>query len=328
MGKGASGGKADGQTAQRGSGSVKMITSSTSWAEYAPEALALLEIRPKTRHEYAAIIKKTLPYIGNLPLKSLSAQALERMYADMRQSVSATSIRDYNRCVSSLLSAAVRWDVLPTNPAQRCKLPRQHHTSAACLSADDAQLLVASLADAPPHYARPVLFALLSGLRRGELCGMQWQDISGNILQVSRTVNYLPGRGLYIGAPKTPQSARALHLSDTACQLLQSARAEAAASGHLSPWCWIMPSGGQLHPDTLGNWFRRWCDIHNLPQVHLHTLRHTHASLMLAAGAPLPAISARLGHSQISTTTDIYLHNVRQTADAEAADELDNILLG
>ena len=307
---------------------MDMITRDTTWAEYAPAALELLEIRPKTRHEYAGVIKKTLPYIGNLPLKSLSVQALERMYADMRQSVSATSIRDYNRCISSLLSAAVRWDVLPSNPARLCKLPRQHHTSAACLSADDAQLLVASLADAPPHYARPVLFALLTGLRRGELCGMQWADIFGNILQVSRTVNYLPGRGLYVGEPKTPQSARAIHLSNAARQLLQAARAEAAASGHLSPWCWIMPSGGQLHPDTLGNWFRRWCDTHNLPQVHLHTLRHTHASLMLAAGAPLPAISARLGHSQLSTTTDIYLHTVRADADAAATDELDNILLG
>lgn len=80
-----------------------------------------------------------------------------------------------------------------------------------------------------------------------------------------------------------------------------------------------------IHPDTLTNWFSDFIKRHDLPKVTLHGLRHTNASLLIAAGTNIRTVSGRLGHSQASTTANIYAHAI-QSADAIAAEALGNIL--
>lgn len=80
-----------------------------------------------------------------------------------------------------------------------------------------------------------------------------------------------------------------------------------------------------MHPDTLSTWFRKFIDSNGLPPVHLHSLRHTNASLLIAAGTNLQTVAKRLGHADATTTARIYSHAI-QSADAVAAETLEDIL--
>ena len=84
------------------------------------------------------------------------------------------------------------------------------------------------------------------------------------------------------------------------------------------------PDGMPIHPDTIGCWFRDFIRAHDLPDISIHSLRHTNATLMINSGIPLTTIAARLGHADPTTTSKIYTHAI-QSADAAAAEQLDMI---
>ena len=83
--------------------------------------------------------------------------------------------------------------------------------------------------------------------------------------------------------------------------------------------------GGMLNPEALSKWFHKFILRKGLPDVSIHGLRHTNATLLIAGGVPLKTVSSRLGHSSISTTGNIYAHAIR-SADEAAADTLEDIL--
>lgn len=132
--------------------------------------------------------------------------------------------------------------------------------------------------------------------------------------------------GIYFDTPKNTTSNRPLKLSRTAMDLLRELqiwqKEQAARLGDV--WnnahnlVFTGDTGAPMHPDSLTKWFTGFCKAQGLPQVHIHSLRHTFASLMIADGTPLVVVSRRLGHAQVSTTANIYSH-VIASADEKAA---------
>ncbi len=241
----------------------------------------------------------------------------------------ANTIRTYHRCLSSVLSKAVKWGYLPFNPATNAELPKVPSREASHLDEADARRLLEQLQGEPIYYRAPITFDLLSGLRRGELLGLRWSDVDfdNQMIRIVQTSAYLRGKGVYTDTPKNESSARPLKLSRSAFVILEEMRAWQNRQRELCGDYWKNPdgrvftreNGAPIRPDTLTSWFHDFVVRNGLPDVHVHSLRHTYASLMIADKTPLVIVAKRMGHAQTSTTANIYAHMI-QSADEKAAE--------
>jgi integrase len=179
-----------------------------------------------------------------------------------------------------------------------------------------------------------VLLLLYSGMRRGELCGLEWKDIdfANHIITIRRTSQYVSKVGIIEKGTKTPSSDRTIKLPTVAIDLLRDYRVwqteQRLSIGDL--WedydkIYTTWNGRPAHPDSITSWFEDFIKRTDLPPIHIHSLRHTNATLMIAGGEDIRTVSQRLGHAQTSTTTNIYAHAI-QSADARAAQTLEDIL--
>ena len=252
------------------------------------------------------------------------------LFSEEKQSstLDANTVRTYHRVISSILSKAVKWGYIPYNPAVNAELPKMSNREAACLDEADARRLLELLQDEPIKYRAAITFDLLSGLRRGELLGLRWSDVdfTNETVTIVQTSNYVSGKGIYIDTPKNKTSARPLKLSRSVFLVLREYQEWQDGQRDLCGDRWLdkdrrvftTDEGAPIHPDALSKWFREFTKKNGFPGVHVHSLRHTYASLMIADGTPLVVVSRRLGHAQVSTTANIYAH-VIQSADEKAA---------
>lgn len=175
---------------------------------------------------------------------------------------------------------------------------------------------------------------LFSGMRRGELCGLCWSDIDldNAVIQISRSSLYIPGKGVFTDETKNESSVRAIKIPADAVQMLRAFRSwqneQRLKCGDQWKDCgrvFTAWDGSPIHPDSITGWFTRFVKRYDLPPVTVHSLRHTNASLLIAAGTNIRTVSARLGNSTTSTTSNIYAHAIK-SADAAAAEALGDIL--
>ena len=249
------------------------------------------------------------------------------------------SVISYHRTLSSVLSRAVKWGYIQINPADAAEKPSLGGHEAAYLEEDDARQLLELLQAEPVKWRAPITFDLLSGLRRAELLGLRWQDVDldGHTITIRQTSNYLPGKGVYVGTPKTTTSARPLPISTAAIMLLLEYRSWQDTRREQLGDAWedqdgrvfTTDTGAPMFPDSLTQWFSGFIARSGMPKVTVHSLRHTYASLMIADGVPLVVVSRQLGHAQASTTANIYAHAIA-SAQAKAMQTFDrfNDLVG
>jgi len=181
-----------------------------------------------------------------------------------------------------------------------------------------------------------VILALSTGLRRGEIMGLEWKRINfeQSTLEVSQAGQYIPGQGAFIKEPKNETSKRIIAIPPAVMALLKQYKA-LQAEGRLkvgdlwqgSEHVFTTWDGRPGHPEWPSQWFPKFIKRHGLPPLPFHGLRHTSATLMISQGAPLKNISSRLGHANISTTGDIYGHALK-SVDREIANNMDSIFNG
>ncbi|MBR1433027.1 MAG: tyrosine-type recombinase/integrase [Ruminiclostridium sp.] len=255
---------------------------------------------------------------------------VSELFAIEDKRLSDSTIRYYHAVLSSLLNTAVIWQVIPSNPCERVKPPKVTEKESRYLNEYETADLLAALEDEPIQYAVAVKLLIFTGLRRGELCGLEWQDIDfiNNKLSVKRTSLYSVERGVFVDTPKTKKSMRTITLPTEAVTMLKEYRAwqEESAAKLGTAWkgsnrLFTTWDGAPIHPDTLSGWFHGFVQRKQLPDICLHSLRHTSATLLIAAGTPLKVVSDRLGHGSLSTTGNIYVHQI-QSAEAAAAETI------
>ena len=172
------------------------------------------------------------------------------------------------------------------------------------------------------------------GVRRGELCGLKWSDINffASTININRNLLYLPEKGIFEDTPKTPKSKREISVTSNELQMLNSHRAyqfkrqlELGDAWIETDYIFTSWNGSALHPDTISSWFKKLIKKYDLPDISIHSLRNTNATMLLMNGLPVKAVSSRLGHSNAVTTSNIYSHALK-SVDEEAATVIDNIL--
>lgn len=246
------------------------------------------------------------------------------------RTLSPATVRHYHHLISDILGAAVKWQYIPYNPCERVSPPKSEAPDIAYLDDEQAQHLVELLREEPGHYRRAVLLLLLTGMRRGELMGLEWKDIDwkSKTIIISRSSQYLPKKGVFTDTTKNKTSKRIVYISEQVLDVLREQllwqQCQANSLGNAwggSPRIVTTPAGFAMRPDRLTHWFARFIKKSDLPPIHIHSLRHTYATLCIAKGVPITAVAAQLGHANVATTTAIYAHAIK-SAQLAAADKV------
>lgn len=250
------------------------------------------------------------------------------------ETLSPKTILHHHRLLSSILSTAVQWQVIFSNPCERIKPPKVDQKEPHYLDETEAAHLLELLQKEEIQNRTMISILLYTGVRRGELLGLEWEDIDfeNHTIHIRRSSLYLVDKGIFVDETKNATSVRVIKAPDAAFEVLRSFKKWQAEQKLKVGDQWKGKNrlfttwdGRPLHPDTLTGWFHDFIVENDLPQVSIHSLRHTNATLMIAGGTPVTTVANRLGHATPATTTKIYAHAIR-SADEAAAETLQNIL--
>ena len=231
-----------------------------------------------------------------------------------------------HRLLHKVLTRALKHNTLTRNVASLVT-PAVEQQEVEVLQPEQVSAVLESLQG---HTLLPIVsLALATGMRRGELLGLQWGDIELDaakpFLRVERSVEETKA-GLRLKPPKSKRGRRNITLPPDAVATLRTHKVEQMqlrlqlGLGNIKPDALMFSDmeGRPLNPHAVSRAWRRVCDTKNLPRVSFHALRHTHASVLIGAGVDVLTISRRLGHSKASMTLDIYGHLISGGGEAAA----------
>ena len=274
------------------------------------------------------------PYLGKkkvVKLSRLEVQQWVNMMSD--EGLSPKTLRNYYSVLRRVMAYAVDMGIIDDTPCRNIRLPKKDHKEAKYYTLDNVKELLDALSGLEAEdltYKAGILVLLFGGLRRGEVLGLNWDDVdfNANKIHVRRIRNTATGIGVYEDSPKTSSSNRIVTLPKEVMMTLKMLQIRQKERRLLLGTCYTQcpavlqgPLGGPLHPNALGKWFKRFAESNGLPPIGLHGLRHTHASMLAHMGTDKMQISERLGHSEVSTTLNIYTH-LFDDADTRIADDL------
>ncbi len=308
------------------------------------EQHALPNLAPKTNLEYGKLWWRIDKALGHIRIDKIRPTHLQQFYQNLQEDgvnaktggkLSKSSIAHYHRMLSSMFSHAVRMGLMSENPTKRVRTPKVEQKEAAYLSEEQAATMLDALEHEPIQFRTMIEVLLYVGLRKSELHGLKWSDLnlSTNVLRIERELQYIQKQGLIEKPPKNSSSIRAVKLPSGLLATLTKYRVwqieERLAVGDVwqdGDWMFTRYDGQPSHPDSLPKKFRSFLKKNDLPtEIHLHSLRHSCASFLIGAGVDIRTVAKRLGHAQVSTTGNIYAHQIR-SADEAAAEALDLML--
>lgn len=250
------------------------------------------------------------------------------------KALSNKTILHHHRLISSILNTAVQWQVIFFNPCDRVKPPKVERKEAKYLDEEQATHLLELIENENMQYKTIVKLLLYTGMRRGELCGLTWDDIDFDnlLLSINRSSLYLSGKGVFEDTTKNFTSQRVLKLSDVVVDILKEYKIWQTQQRLLMGDRWensnrifTAENGGPINPDVITDWFHKFIQKTDMPSISIHSLRHTNATLQIAGGVPITTVAGRLGHANETTTGKIYAHAIKSANEA-AADTLQDIL--
>lgn len=231
--------------------------------------------------------------------------------------LSPKTVRHVLSLVSDIFAYAVRMGIVRENPCVRVVLPKLVRKEKKIYTVEETVRLMELLRKEPVKYRAFFYLLIYSGCRRGELLGLEWRDVdfANCLISIRRTSCYTPDRGTYTDTTKTEQSKRTLKLPqevmDILCELRDFQLRQADIFGDKwveSGRLFTKENGEPQHPNTSYHWLEKFCARNGLPFYGLHSFRHLFASLLVSNGVDIVTVSGVLGHSAVSTTSNIYCH--------------------
>lgn len=322
---------------------IRFVDFSKRWMdEYAKVNLTI-----KTYARYEIYLKRINQGIGHLKLKDITPLQLNAFYRSLEADgvnqrkrydengdlinngkLAPKTILDHHRVISKILSTAVKWGLLEKNVAMRADPPKVPHREISYLNEKEVRQMLTLLEKEPIQYQTMITLLVYTGIRRGELCGLEWKDIDfeNQVMHVVRSAQYIGNKTMITKEPKTKSGIRHFSLSIHACILLKKYRRwqleqklNAGDRWEESDRLFTSWNGKPIHPDTVTDWFSKFIKRSGLPYVTLHSLRHTNATLMIAEGTDVCTVSRRLGHANTATTVNIKNSHTQKNLIVKAA---------
>jgi integrase len=285
----------------------------------------------RTSDTYLILIEKyVLVFFEDVPLANLNSMHVETFINRMHEAnYSAATIRKVYNIISNSLEYAVDKGLIVKNVSKNATLPKDEKKEMLVWNEVEVNKFL-SMIKGERQY---VLFylALMSGMRQGELLGLRWKDINfdTNSLTIKQVLSH-KGKEFFAGA-KTNAGDRTITLSESTILELKKhkkiqleERMLNGSSFNKDDLVICSEAGTPMNPRNVNRLFERLITIANVPKITFHSLRHTHATLLLSQGVNVKVISERLGHSNIKVTLDTYSH-VLPTMQQEAVKKLDNL---
>ena len=307
-------------------------------------------LAPKTLSRYKNMLDQRIrPEIGHIKLSDINRNHIAKLYEDMTQEgsrldgkeggLSGKTVLHHHRLLSKIFNTAVLWELIATSPMKMVKSPKIVRKIASFY--DDEQVLALmeclnQLDKRQYKYHVITMLALFTGMRRGEIMGLEWKDINYDkkTISIIRTSQYLPSKGVFTKEPKTELSKREITIPYSLVLMLrdyknyQNMEIERLANlWKPSDRLFTTWDGEPMNPDSVTDWFGKFIKRNNLPHVTFHGLRHTNVSLLIADGVDVRTIASRVGHSNPTTTLNLYSHMLRKS-DQMASDSLEKRILG
>jgi integrase len=291
--------------------------------------VARVSVRDTTFHSYKGIVKNHITkHVGGVSLQKLLPTHVQAMYSAMERNGASARLRQLTHAVlHRALKQALKWGLVTRNVCDAVDSPRVAKSEIRPLSVEQVgDLLAAAAGD---RLESLYIVAIGTGMRLGELFGLQWSDINlkDGVLSVRHTLTEVGGK-LTLTEPKTAKGRRLVTLPQRVVDSLANHRKRAVASGLAGvPWVFTNSIGGPLRRSHFHrNDFKPMLKHAELPDIRFHDLRHTSATLLLTQGIHPKVVQERLGHAHISLTLDTYSHVV-PSMQADAATRMDAMLV-
>lgn len=314
------------------------------------------ELAPSTYKRYCRMLEtRLLPYFGHFYINKIRPTDIMKFYdllekdtqlvrkkgnngTKTKKPLSGKTILEHHRLLRAMLHRAVYWQLIVSNPAERVQAPRAKKPKRRSYDDEQTKILLENLEQLSiedTKYKVAIILTVFTGVRLGELMGLEWQDVDfrNGIISINRSSQYLSDMGVFTKVPKTESSIREIAIPEFIISLLEEYKLwyedQKLLYGELwtnSDRLFVQADGKPMHPSTISKWFVKYVGQIGLPVINFHGLRHTNASLLVAQNIDIAVISARLGHAQISTTLDFYVHPLL-SHNRKAGYALENLLL-
>lgn len=270
------------------------------------ETSAKHKVKPSTFSAYRRDIEgHILPELGKIKLSALTPHQIQDLYnKKLKDGLSKKSVLNIHGVLRTALNQAVKLGLLIQNPCTLVTPPRPEKTLPSIWTVEQSQLFLDAVED--HRYYLIYLIALTTGARRGEILGLEWQNISweNSTISIQKSVNEVEGKAM-VGDTKTKRSRRIIALPQLVIDNLKAKREE---SGDNSGFIFKTSKNTIILPRNLLRHFHSVLDRIDIPRIRFHDMRHTAATILLQQGVHPKKVQELLGHSSIVLTLDTYSH--------------------
>ena len=314
------------------------------------------ELAPSTYKRYLGILEsRIIPFFGHFRVDKIKPTDIMQFYDLLSKDtqivrrkdnngkktgkpLSPKTILEHHRLLRAMLQKAVYWQMIVSNPAERVQAPKTKKPKRKYYDDEQSKALISGLMELTEEqfkYKVAIILTIFTGVRLGELMGLEWDDINfrEGIVSINRSSQYLADKGVFTKVPKTESSIRDVAIPDFVVSLLEEYKCwydnQKALFGELwydSNRLFVQADGKPMHPSTISKWFEKFVAQIGLPVINFHGLRHTNATLLIAQNIDVSVVAARLGHAQITTTLNFYVHPII-SHNKTAGFALENLLL-
>ncbi|SHH48558.1 site-specific integrase [Clostridium intestinale] len=287
-------------------------------------------LAPSTLKRYRELAKTIKKYLGKTKLAALKSTDIQEFYNELltETNLSSTTILKVHRMFHTSYKNAYSLKLVTSIPTSAVKPPRANKVDFTVWDGEEANLFLELIKEHNIYI--PVLLALQTGMRLGEILALRWDNINipGKSLAVRNSLSYIKNE-IIIKRPKTSSSIRTIALMDSTVKELNALKKKQLLLKTENKiqydyvCCWL-EDGRHMLPDYVSKTFQKLIKQYNFKKIRFHDLRHTHATLLLQQGTHSKIVSERLGHANISMTLDIYSH-VLPNMQLEAVRKLEDI---
>jgi len=325
-------------------------TEKQTFEAYARYVLDLKErtgAKHRTIFRYKSLLERVIDIdncgIGYIKLQDIRADHLNKLYSKLAEpgqnhteankGLSAKTIIEHHRLISTVLSQAVKEQMIPFNMAERATPPRLPRHEAECFDTEQIREIIKAAETEPLKWKAATHLFISTGARRGEVLGIRWNDVDflNNQIYLCNNLLYSPEKGIYNTTLKTGEN-RYVTVAAEVIEILKEWRKEQNVNRFKLGMNWqdgdyifTQEDGSPMHPDSVTDWFTKFSKRYSLPKIYPHKFRHSQASILINAGVDIVTVSKRLGHAKVSTTSDIYSH-ILAKADERASNAIAEIL--